>query len=51
MADGPRVADVIPQSLIGRVIGIYEAASSAKGGVGPMKWETRDLDCAKIRLH
>jgi hypothetical protein len=26
MADGPRLADVIQQSLIGRVIGVYEAA-------------------------
>jgi hypothetical protein len=26
MADGPRLADVIQQSLIGRVIGIYETA-------------------------
>jgi hypothetical protein len=26
MVDGPRVADVIQQSLIGRVIGVYETA-------------------------
>jgi len=26
MADGPRLADVIQQSLIGRVVGVYEAA-------------------------
>jgi hypothetical protein len=26
MTDGPRLADVIQQSLIGRVIGVYEAA-------------------------
>jgi hypothetical protein len=37
MADGPRTADVIQKSLIGRVIGIYQAEDKAARDVVPIR--------------